>query len=41
MIYCIEDDPSIRELLAYALHKEGYQTRLFEDGSTLLTVIDE
>lgn len=41
MIYCIEDDQSIRELLAYALHKEGYETRLFEDGSTLLELIDE
>lgn len=25
MIYCVEDDPSIRDLLAYALHKEGYE----------------
>lgn len=41
MIYCIEDDQSIRELLAYALRKEGYETRLFEDGSTLLSVVDE
>lgn len=41
MIYCIEDDQSIRELLAYALQKEGYETRLFEDGSTLLEVISE
>ena len=41
MIYCVEDDPSIRELLAYALHKEGYETRLFENGSTLLDVVEE
>ena len=41
MIYCVEDDPSIRELLAYALHKEGYETRLFENGSTLLNVVEE
>lgn len=41
MIYCVEDDPSIRELLAYALHKEGYETRLFENGSTLLDIVEE
>lgn len=41
MIYCVEDDPSIRELLAYALQKEGYETRLFENGSTLLDVVAE
>lgn len=41
IIYCVEDDPSIRELLAYALHKEGYETRLFENGSTLMDVVEE
>lgn len=41
MIYCVEDDPSIRDLLAYALHKEGYETRLFENGSTLMDAIEE
>lgn len=41
MIYCVEDDPSIRDLLAYALHKEGYETRLFENGRTLMDAIEE
>ena len=41
MIYCVEDDPSIRDLLAYALHKEGYETRLFENGNILMDAIEE
>jgi two-component system, OmpR family, alkaline phosphatase synthesis response regulator PhoP len=31
-ILVVEDDPEIRELLAYSLSKEGWQTVLAEDG---------
>ena len=41
MIYCVEDDPAIRDLLGYALKKEGYETRLFENGNTLMAVVEE
>lgn len=32
MIYCVEDDSSIRELVAYTLESTGFHARGFEDG---------
>ena len=32
MIYCVEDDSNIRELVVYTLETTGYSARGFEDG---------
>ena len=32
MIWCVEDDESIRDIEIYALHSAGFETRGFEDG---------
>ena len=34
MIWCVEDDASIRDIELYALNSTGFETRGFEDGST-------
>ncbi len=34
MIYILEDDSSIRELVSYALHAAGYEARGFEDAAS-------
>ena len=34
MIWCVEDDASIRDIEVYALKASGYESRGFEDGST-------
>ena len=34
MIWCVEDDPSIRDIEVYALVSTGLEARGFEDGST-------
>ena len=31
-IYCVEDDPSIRELIVYALKSSGFEAAGFEDA---------
>ena len=33
MIWCVEDDASIREIELYALTSTGFEARGFEDGS--------
>ena len=33
MIWCVEDDASIRDIEVYALKASGYESRGFEDGS--------
>jgi two-component system alkaline phosphatase synthesis response regulator PhoP len=35
IIYCIEDDESIRDLVIYALKKNGYEAKGFESGEVL------
>lgn len=35
MIWCIEDDPAIRDIELYALRSAGFEARGFEDGTTL------
>ena len=32
LIYCVEDDESIRELIAYALKAQGFEAVAFGDG---------
>lgn len=36
MIYCVEDDNSIRDLMIYTLNASGYQARGFADGNLFL-----
>ena len=33
MIYCVEDDSSIRELVLYALQNRGFEAKGFADSS--------
>ena len=39
MIYCVEDDSNIRELVVYTLETTGYKARGFEDGKALLEAL--
>lgn len=39
MIYCVEDDQSIRELMLYALRASGFQAEGFPDGQSLLDAL--
>ena len=32
MIWCVEDDASIRDIEVYALQSTGFEARGFEDG---------
>ncbi len=34
MIWCVEDDPAIRDIEMYALQSAGFETRGFENGSS-------
>lgn len=36
MIWCVEDDASIRDIEVYALQSTGYETKGFEDGTSFL-----
>jgi len=35
LIYCVEDDESIRELILYALKNAGFEAEGFESGKEL------
>lgn len=39
MIFCVEDDMSIRELVSYTLETTGLQTQGFEDGASMLETL--
>ena len=39
MIWCVEDDASIRDIEVYALQSTGFQARGFEDGSAFWKVL--
>ena len=39
MIYCVEDEPGIRELMVYALNAAGLETRGFPDGAAFWEAI--
>ena len=34
MIWCVEDDASIRDIEVYALQSTGFEARGFEDGAS-------
>lgn len=39
MIYVVEDDKAIRNLVAYALGEKGYEVNTFEDGLDIVEII--
>ena len=39
MIYCVEDDQSIRELMLYALRASGFEAEGFADGAELFQAL--
>ena len=39
MIYCVEDDTSIRELMLYALRASGFEAEGFSDGTGLFEAL--
>lgn len=41
MIYCVEDDAGIRELVVYTLQNTGMEARGLEDGSALFAALRE
>ena len=40
MIYCVEDDQSIRELMLYTLRASGFEAAGFEDGEKLFDALN-
>ena len=36
MIFCVEDDSNIRELVIYTLETTGFKARGFEDGKEFI-----
>ena len=40
MIYCVEDEQSIRELMLYALRASGFEAEGFEDGAALFAALE-
>ncbi len=40
MIYCVEDDQSIRELIVYALESGGFLARGFENAKSFLNALE-
>ncbi len=41
MIWCVEDDGSIRDIEQYALQSAGFTTRGFEDGTSFWKALEE
>jgi len=41
MIFCVEDDNSIRELMIYALNSSGFETRGFPDGKSMFEKLEK
>lgn len=41
MIYCVEDDAAIRELMVYALRASGFEASGFEDGALLFDALKD
>ena len=39
MIFCVEDDSNIRELVVYTLETTGFQARGFEEGKSFLEAL--
>lgn len=40
MIYCVEDDDSIRNMMTYTLNASGFEAHGFEDGKQLFAALD-
>ena len=40
MIYCVEDDSGIRELMVYTLRTSGYEAQGFYDGTAFFAALD-
>lgn len=41
LLYIVEDDENIRELISYALRNEGFEIRAFEKGEDFLVAVKE
>ena len=41
MIYCVEDDSSIRELVVYTLQASGFEAKGVADGKALYTALED
>lgn len=41
MIFCVEDDASIRDIEVYALTSSGFEAKGFEDGNSFLTALGQ
>ena len=41
MIYCVEDERNIRELIVYTLESTGFEAKGFEDGTQLFRELDK
>ena len=41
MIYCVEDDTDIRELIVYTLESAGYRAEGIGDGASLRTAMEK
>ena len=41
MIYCVEDDTSIRELMLYTLRASGFEAEGFSDGAALFAALEK
>ena len=41
MIYCVEDDASIRELVVYTLQATGYEAQGFADGKAFSAAMEQ
>ncbi len=40
MIFCVEDDEAIRNMMLYTLHASGFDAEGFPDGSTFLAALE-
>jgi len=41
MIYCVEDERNIRELIVYTLESSGYQAKGFKDAKAFYPALEE
>ena len=41
MIYCVEDDSSIRDLMIYTLRASGFEAEGFENGAALFSALEK
>ena len=39
MIYCVEDDNGIRDLMIYALNSAGFEAKGFTDGNRIFQCV--